>query len=57
VLVMSPPSYRTCETTMLDGVYLGDERDNLRPHVPRLLPAKRSLIRTSSSVHAGGELR
>ena len=36
---------------------LRDEHDSLRPHVPRLLPAKRSLICTSSSVHAGGELR
>ena len=35
----------------------GDEHDILRPHVPRLLAAKRSLIRTSSSVHAGGGLR
>ena len=36
---------------------LGDEHDILRPHVPRLVPAKRSLIRTTSSVHTGGELR
>ena len=38
-------------------LYFSDEHDILRPHVPRLLPAKRSLIRTTSSVHTGGELR
>ena len=36
---------------------LGDGHDILRPHVPRLVPAKRSPIRTTSSVRTGGELR
>ena len=58
MLIMSPALVQDLRGDYVGMVFnLGDEQDILRTHVPRLLPAKRSLIRTSSSVHAGGELR